>query len=111
MCSEYWISNVSTVPGTSRGQQLSTALDPAQTDVGAGRAVPSGTLVQDFSSLCKPHADKTSRVPATVGREQGTRLPGAPMQASVALPARGEAGRARSVLPARRQFRKQRVSV
>lgn len=47
-------------------------------DVRAGRAVPSGTLVQDFSSLCKPHADKTSRVLATVGREQGTRLPGTP---------------------------------
>ncbi|CAN0563333.1 unnamed protein product [Rangifer tarandus platyrhynchus] len=71
--------------------------------VRAGRAVPSGTLVQDFSSLCKPHADKTS-VLAAVGREQGTWLPGTPTQATMALPARDEAGRVRSVLPARRQF-------
>lgn len=80
-------------------------------DVRAGGAEPFGTLVQDFSSLCKPHADKTSRVLAAVGREQGARPPGTPMQATMALPTRDEAGYVRSVLPARRQFRKQRASV
>lgn len=89
-------------------------------EVRAGGAVPSRTsrrsltfslLVQAFSSLCKPHADKMSLVLAAVGSEQGAGLPGVPAPATRALPhVTGLARFGQSCL-GRRQFRKQRASV
>lgn len=120
VCSECFISNISAVQAPRGANSCLLHWTPAQSRRQGWWGRPSRTslrgltfsfLVQTFSSLCKPPADKTPLVLAAVGSEQGAGLPGVPAPATRALPrVTGLAGFGQSCL-GRRQFRKQRASV